>query len=90
MIYYLVQAIDVINYSKTEILKQCKTEDDAKKSLKQVALDLIKKNGGDRQVQIATDKMMDTIIDIKKGKLNVYPVGYYIKEKKIYFSRNQF
>ena len=82
MIYYLIQAIDVINYSKVEILKQCKTENDAKKSLKQIALNLIKENGGDRQVQIATDRMMNSLRSIKKGNLNVYPVGYYIQEKK--------
>ena len=82
MIYYLVQAIDVIDYSKIEILKQCKTEDDAKKSLKQVALKLIKENGGARQVKIATDKMTDSLHNIKKGDLNTYPLGYYIQEKE--------
>ena len=82
MIYYLVQAIDVIDYSKIEILKQCETENDAKKLLKQVALKLIKENGGDRQVKIAIDKMMDSLYDIKKGNLNVYPLGYYIQEKE--------
>ena len=81
MIYYLVQAIDVIDYSKLEILKQCRTEEEAIKSVKEMALKLIKENGGKRQVDIATEKINDNINSIATGKLKKYPLGYYIKEK---------
>ena len=96
MKYYLVSVIDILDLGSNPIpqkndkeeisfkpikhLRQYKKKEDAQKALKEVAVELVEKNGGERQVQYAlTDS---ALTNIAKSQTTIYPLGFYIKEDK--------
>jgi len=96
MKYYLVSVIDILDLGSNPILqkndkgetsfkpikhlRQYKKKEDAQKALKEVAIELVEKNGGERQVQYAlTDS---ALTNIAKSQTTIYPLGFYIKEDK--------
>lgn len=76
MKYYLIMAIDIIKLGNVEILKQYENKADAEKKLMIIALNLVKLNGGERQLKYAIigNKTINEI-----ANSNVYPIGYYAK-----------
>ena len=80
MKYYLVSAIDTIDLGKVEILRQYNSKHVAMNSIVDVALELVKQNGGDRQMERALIKNM-SMYQISKQSIHLYPLGYYIKKK---------
>jgi len=94
MKYYLVSVIDILDLGSNPIpqkndkeeisfkpikhLRQYKKKEDAQKALKEVAIELVEKNGGERQVQYALTN--SALTNIAKSQTTIYPLGFYIKE----------
>lgn len=78
MKYYLVAAIDLINLGKVEILRQYINENTAIGAMKSVAMEMVKKNGGERQLE-CTDIDDISPSRVARASCSKYPTGYYVK-----------
>jgi len=76
MKYYLVGAVDLINLGKVEILRQYDNKYTAIESMKSVAMEMVKNNGGEQQLEYAD---IETISPYRVARTSKYPTGYYIK-----------
>ena len=84
MKYYLVAAVDLIKQGKVEILRQYADENTSIGSMKSAAMKMVKKNGGERQLEYAD---IDDISPhrVARESCSKYPTGYYVKRNGTVF-----